>query len=521
MLNIENFSFRYASSGAEENGYALKNINLHVSAGELVLLKGKSGSGKSTLLKMLKKEIAPNGESAGAVIIPDGLVVSLLFQDIDSQCVSDSVLGEIAFSLENLGVTTEKMRKIISETVSFFGIESLLSKNPANISGGEKQLVCLCAAVVSRPDLLLLDEPLSQLDSIARANFVNILRKLCGEFGITIIISEHKTDDIIEIVDRVVFLENGQINFDGTKEDFCAYAKTSENASFLPETVKIQNRLGLSDLPPVFTTKELRSYIMSSTVRLPDAHTGTADDGDLDDIILKAENIKFSYGKQDILYHLDLEVQRGEFLSILGGNGSGKSTLLKVLCKILKPELGRVVFNGKDIKKREVFNSVTYIPQNPKMYFTFDTVLAELQYKNPDITAENSQELTHGLVPYSILNKHPFDLSGGQTSKLLLALALITNCDILMLDEITKGVDPKARENIGEILKKFKAMGKTIILVSHDSEFCAKYSDRAAFMFDKTLTLPEDAMAFFKGNFYYTTVAARVFRGIDEDRVIL
>lgn len=524
LLETKQLSFTYPN----QNHPSLQNISFSVNEGEFIVLCGPSGSGKSTLLRQIKREVAPHGHLSGEIfykgehlekISPIQLAkeIGMVFQDPENQMVMERVFEELVFGLENIGITTEEMRKRVAEMVHYFGIGHLLNKKIHELSGGQKQTVNLASILLMEPKLMLLDEPTAQLDPVATKEFIELIKRMNEEFGITVIITEHQLDELLPIADRVIVMEEGKIIQDGPPRKVVSFLKDHENKrifSYLPSLSRLYltytNDISSSQLP--LTVKEGKRWIKSLSIE-PSKNMESYEKNVRE--ILSVKDVDFQYDKYTarILDRLSLKVYEGEWLAVVGANGTGKSTLLKVMALLESPQRGSVIFNKKKMKKPNP-NLIGYLPQNPKLAFIHDTVIAELN----DIAKKNKVETSvlDKLITYfrieKLLNQHPYDLSGGEMQKVALIGVLLSSPKILLLDEPTKGLDPEAKREIGQWLKELQKQGLTIVMVSHDIEFAATYATRCAMMFEGSITVEAPTRDFFKGNTFYTTVVSRITR---------
>lgn len=516
ILQTKNLTFSYPGGTP-----VLTDVNLSVEPGEFVVLCGGTGSGKTTLLRQLKKEICPNGVQTGSVLFhkmalkdaPDEEFhrIGMVFQDPDSQIVMDSVWHELAFSLENQGLDRLTMRKRIAEMVRFFGIEPILEKSVHDLSGGEKQLVNLASVLLLRPEVLLLDEPVSQLDPVASEEFLHMVKRLNDEFSITIIMAEHNLQPLFSLADKILLLENGSIKYEGNPQEVCFMLYQDINyRSFLPDSARLFFALdGAGSIP--FTVKEAKAFMQGRQYHTERRrlHLGGAE-------ILTCSNITFRYEKDgnNVLENLSLSIHEGEILSLAGGNGAGKTTLFKLLLGLLKPQRGSIKLYGRNDKKRA--EQIGYLAQNPILHFTGDTLFEDI-YGYADKIGITDRTFVDSLVQQfglsDQLQKHPYDLSGGQQQKAALITVLLKQPQILLLDEPTKGMDPASKEEFGGLLLELQKKGATIFMITHDIEFSQKISDRCAMLFDKSITSIMDVYSFYQDNYFYTTVLNKILGG--------
>lgn len=505
FIEIKNLSFCYPNQDKK----VLKDINLTIKKGEFITLFGASGCGKTTLLKHIKKELIPQGERQGEVFVSGKPILETNFslvgfvgQNPDAGLVCDKVWSCLSFGLENMGLKRDEMSRRIAETSTFFGIHRMMQTKVHKLSGGQKQLLNLASQIVMQPEILVLDEPTAQLDPISAETFLHTLSRINKETGTTIILSEHRLEDAIPLSDRVLAIENGKIlSFDTPKivskiltekeHDLCLSLPSSARVFFACEHDKTK------DIP--LTVNEGRRWISDKN-----AHEISCVEKELNnEIALKGKGIYFRYEKEsvDILRDLNIEISKGEIFAILGGNGTGKSTLLSILGGVKKAYDGKLIRNGK----------TALLPQNPINLFSENTVLEDLEKITKN--KQNLEKIINFCEISDILKRHPFDLSGGQLQRSALAMVLLTNTDILLLDEPTKGMDAKFKEKLCAGLKELAKEQMTIVMVSHDVEFCAKVSDRCCMFFDNTLSAPTQPQEFFGNNAYYTTASSRIARG--------
>ncbi len=494
IIKIQNLKFRYSGVLAD----VLNNISLSVEEGEFVTLLGKSGSGKSTLLRCLKPSVTPFGTMEGNIFYKNKLMkntddrkIGFVMQNPDNQMVTDKVFREIAFGLESLGVKNDEICRRSAEIATFFGLSDVFYEKISNLSGGKRQLLSLASVMVMNPDVLILDEPTAQLDPTAAEKFINALLKLNREMGTTVILSEHRTENIISVSDKIVLMENGEIKACDAPNRICR--EMSENSFFhsLPVAAKLYYSTGNKGIAPL-NVKEGIKWLKKEGKK---TFERPAPEG-CNDTIISGENLTFGYDRE-IIKNLSLKVGKGEIYALTGGNGSGKTTLLSLLCGIHKPQKGKVVCRGK----------IAMLPQNPQLVFTEKTVEEELGAQEKD------------KVPKNLLKRHPFDLSGGEMQKVALIKVLKSKPQILLLDEPTKGIDPWSRQELVKTLKDLKCRGMTIIIVSHDMEFCAEVADRCGMLSFGEIAFEKPAGEFFAAQSYYTTDAVRISKNIISNAI--
>lgn len=534
LFTIQNLTFSYPDSPAS----SLNHINLNIEKGEYVVLCGKSGSGKTTLLRHLKPVLTPYGSRTGEILFcgkPLELLpacdqaskIGFVMQNPDDQIVTDKVWHELAFGLENLGTDPRIMRLRVAEMANFFGIQDWFYRDVSLLSGGQKQLVNLAAIMTMQPEVLILDEPTSQLDPIAASDFLNTLRKINLELGTTIIITEHRLEDIYHAADRVVVMENGCIIADDTPQRVGAllHASGSEMFIALPTPVRVFYDTGALGVCPL-TVREGRKWLSNALADRQLKYIQPDESMEMNaaqNAALEMKDVWFRYEKNtnDILRGVSLSVPAGSLYAIVGGNGTGKSTLLKTISGACKFYAGNLAILSKSIKKYRagelLENCVAMLPQDPKSLFVKKTVREELEEMNPDSAAMES--VTTDCEIDHLLDKHPHDLSGGEQQRVALAKVLLTKPKILLLDEPTKGLDSFFKVKFSGILRKLQQQNITVIMVSHDIEFCAEYANLVSMFFDGQILTTGTPQRFFGDNSFYTTAANRMSRCVFTNAV--
>lgn len=543
LFEIRDLSFSYPTSKGRK---ALDNVNLVIEPGQYITLCGKSGSGKTTLLRHLKSVLTPHGETTGEVLFhgrplaeadlrEQSSRIGYVMQNPDSQIVTDKVWHELAFGLESLGEDQKTIRTRVAEMASYFGIQGWFHKNVSELSGGQKQLLNLASIMAMQPDTLILDEPTSQLDPIAAADFLNTVRKINLELGTNIIITEHRLEDIFHASDRVVVMEDGRIIVDDEPKAVGAFLKQSGSEMFaaMPSPMQIYYETEVDAFAPEdcpLTVREGRSWLSDV---FPDGKPGksTIDEGEEPDEIEKPallmKEVWYRYEKNapDVLKGVTFAAAEGEISAIVGGNGTGKSTALKAVCNICKPYRGHVYLHGKRVdqfKGGSLFrNNLVMLPQDPQSLFVKKTVREELEEMvrgAADAEAHISDIASLCEIDH-LMESHPYDLSGGEQQRTALAKVLLTNPKVLLLDEPTKGLDNYFKIKFAGILKELKERGVTIVMVSHDVEFCARYADRVSMFFDGGIITTNTPRKFFSSNSFYTTAANRMSRHVFDNAI--
>ena len=526
-IEIEHFSFYYP----ERTEKTLDDLTLTVEQGEFLVLCGPSGCGKSTLLRQLKTVLAPHGRRLGSIRFEgrpleeldqreQSAGIGFVQQDPENQIVTDKVWHELAFGLESLGYDTPTIRRRVAEMASFFGIQTWFYKNVTELSGGQKQLLNLASIMAMQPSVLILDEPTSQLDPIAAADFLATLGKINRELGTTVVLTEHRLEDAFLLASRVAVMDRGRLLCTGSPAEVGAILRGAGHSMFLAMPTPMRIWASAPDAGghcPV-TVREGRDWLTKFAdghplMELPSEPRRTYPN----EPAITAEGLWFKYEKElpDVVKGLSLTVRRGEFLALLGGNGTGKTTSLKLLSGLQKPYRGEVRLAG----------SVGVLPQNPQALFVKKTVREDLFeiLKGRNFSGKAQEERVAWAVRLcrleGLLDRHPYDLSGGEQQRAALAKVLLLGPEILLMDEPTKGLDAEFKQVFAEILQSLLRQGVTLLMVSHDIEFCARYAHRCALFFDGSIVTEAPPRAFFSGNSFYTTSANRMARGLLPEAV--
>ena len=545
VLSCEHVSFCYP----RQTDNAIEDISFSIGEAEFVVLCGQSGWGKTTLLRHFKKNQIPFGTGSGKLFYrgsdletmddrESAARIGFVGQNPDTQLVTDKVWHELAFGLENLGVPGEQIRRRTAEIAQYFGMESWFRRPVSELSGGQKQLLNLASVVIMQPDVLLLDEPTAQLDPIGTGRFLDTLRRLNRDLGTAVLLSEQRLEEVVPMADRVLIMHQGHLVADSVPEQCAAKLEAYEMdhnealpiASAMPVAVRVwkachyrdeagspvsirQGKSWLSDR--VRKTGQPGDPIKSAVSDRHPCHTAKRA---VSETALFVDRLCFGYQKdQRVLEDFTMRVPKGTLYAVVGGNGSGKSTALKAIMGICKPRRGKVKAAGK----------IRFLAQNPKSLFTELTAAEELMamllpenggagLKEADRTQRVGETLSY-LELTAQREQNPMDLSGGQQQRLALGKLLLTEPDILLLDEPTKGLDGAFKEKLAELLKDLCSKGKTVVLVSHDMEFCARYADQCGLLFDGQLISEGETRAFFRENVFYTTAAQRMSRGVCGD----
>ncbi len=558
-IEVKNFSFQYP----KESHAALYQVSMEVEEGSFVVLCGKSGCGKSTLLRQFKSVLASHGEKKGEILYggqnledvdlrTQSAEIGYVLQNPDNQIVTDKVWHELAFGLESLGYDTPTIRLRVAEMASYFGIHSWFLKNVSELSGGQKQLLNLASVMAMHPKLLILDEPTSQLDPIAASDFLETVRKINRDIGTTVILTEHRLEDVIPWADKVYVMDKGRMIADGTPNEIGEQLRTMGHDMFLSMPAPMQIYAGTnSSLRCPLTVSQGRRWLseeletkgikikkernQEETAKKKNSIFGKLSglkkepEKEIPEIRIKDVWFRYERDLPDVVKGLSLDIKKGEIFAVVGGNGTGKSTAMSLIARIRFPYRGKIYLEGKEIGKYsddDLYHGfLGVMPQNPQSLFVKKTVREDL-YEVIDGKRERKSEAypiemkkkdaVEGIVSLTrlegLLDRHPYDLSGGEQQRLALAKVLLLRPKILLMDEPTKGIDNHYKKELGEILRKLSEHGVTILMISHDVEFCAQYADRTGLFFQGNVVTSEESKKFFAGNNFYTTAANRMAR---------
>lgn len=544
LFEIKDLNFSYPEAGVP----AIQKINFSIEQGEFMVICGKSGCGKTTLLRHFKTVMTPYGKREGEILFEgqpleeisvrkQSAEIGYVLQSPDNQIVTDKVWHELAFGVENLGYDQQTIRLRVAEMASFFGIQNWFSKNVEELSGGQKQLLNLASVMAMQPKVLVLDEPTSQLDPIAASEFLSTIRKINLDIGITVIIIEHRLEEVFPMADKVLVLEDGKQTFFDTPRMVGKELADHDLFLAMPSPVQIYNKTGQEGVCPL-TVCEGRNWLeehykgqeeIKEEVKYPEKKRKNLSKKEA---VISVKEVWFRYEKEgkDIVRDLSLQVKKGELFCILGGNGTGKSTTLSLLSGIHRPYRGKIFLQGRDIRKipeKELFHHfLGVLPQNPQSLFVGNTVEEDLWEMVNNLSPlkrkehkEKIEQVVEDTEIGHLLHMHPYDLSGGEQQRAALAKVLLLEPEILLLDEPTKGLDGFYKSKLAGIFKILQEKGITILMVSHDIEFCASYADTCAMFFDGAVVTACDSREFFTGNSFYTTAANRMARHIFPDAV--
>ncbi len=499
-LTYRGFTFAYPHGAP-----VLADVDWSVPAGAFAVLVGATGSGKTTLLRCAKPELAPVGERAGAVLLGGEPLaaggreprIGYVSQDADNQIVCDKVWHELAFGLENLGTPPDDMRRRVAEVAHFFGMEPWFRRSAEELSGGQKALVCLASVLVMQPSVLLLDEPTAQLDPVAQKSFLHALFRLNRELGLTVVVATHSPETMVDYATMAARVVGGRVapaslgEFRYGRGEIAGKGREGAEGGCAVDAASERAAAASAAAPGGCGAPAGAAAGVSGGRASAPAPEGAP--------ALRFSDAWFRYDRAAdwVLRGLDLTLGEGRIHAIVGGNGCGKSTLLRAAAGTLRLERGKLA--------NALRADQALLPQNPKMLLVCDTVAEELAEwadaggYGPDAIARVAGQL--GLA--GLDDRHPYDLSGGQQQKLALAKLLLVEPRLLLMDEPTKGLDAPSRLEIARILRRLRAEGRTIVLVTHDVAFASRVADTMTMLFDGEVACTQPPAEFCERNLFY------------------
>lgn len=446
-LVFKDVHFSYPDVGEE----VLRGASAQVPQGAFVVLTGDTGSGKTTLLRLAKREIRPVGKLSGHVSVmgsdvaatdehESARMVGYVFQRPENQIVCDTVWHEMAFGLENLGTSRAVMRRRIAETCSYLGMEPWFHAQTDELSGGQRQVLALASVLVMKPSVLLLDEPTSMLDPVAERRFLALLFQLNRDLGVTVVVATHAPERLASYATMRLHLAGGLLE---------------ERPLEAPQAARPIGR------------REVADTLAKPVVSVSDAW------------------LRYQRTGEWVLRGLSLQVHPASVHALVGNNGSGKSTVLATMAGVLKPQRGSV--------RNACRRSQALLPQDPKVLLSCPSVREELLEWMPE--SANAEALENVLatigLPASLLDRHPYDLSGGQQQLVALGKLLVTEPRLLLLDEPTKGLDKPSRAAVAAAVTKVVRAGVAVVLATHDMDFVRQVADTVSLLFDGQVAVTE------------------------------
>lgn len=549
LIKIKDLTYYYP----ETKTPALDKINLEIFEGQFVLVVGGSGSGKSSLIRVLSGLIPEfyGGTYKGKVCIDDREIrnmnwfeivkkVGMIGQDPESQLVMNNVEQEVAFGMENIGLSNSLMKRRVMEIARGLGISNLLHSYIPELSSGQKQKVALASVLAMQPEILLLDEPTSQLDPVASEEILSIVKRLNEENGITIIMVEQRLERCFHLADRVIAMDKGKIVYDHDNPADIARWGVKNNFPFIPPLPKLFAGVGYPNVP--LTVKQGRlllkslsssgpySYTQALNLQRQKAHKKENNTliYDTDENLVDIKNLWFTYDNgNEALKNINLKINSGDFVAILGENAAGKTTLLKTIAGLLKPGRGQVKVLNRDIRNtsvEELAGSVGYLSQNPNDYLSLPSVKEELDFTLKNLGLSDNGRIEETLRKLQLTryaDVDPRDLSTGERQRVALASVLVARPKLLLLDEPTRGLDYHLKRELGNILLKLQAEGTAVLLVTHDVEFAAEFARDVILMAEGTIIDTGSKYEVLTHSAFYSPQVNKLFRNIKDDVITL
>jgi energy-coupling factor transporter ATP-binding protein EcfA2 len=528
MIHFDRLTYRYPGAEAP----VLCDLSFSIEEGEFLLVMGPSGAGKSTLLRCLNG-LVPHfyGGTVGGQVRVDGRdpvalgprgmadAVGFVLQDPEAQFVVDKVEDELAFALENQGLDPIIMRKRVEEALDQLNIAHLRQRSVNTLSGGERQRVAIAAVMTLQPRVLVLDEPTSQLDPQAAEEVLDALVKLNQDLGLTLVLSEHRLERVVQYVDRILYLAGA-----GQPPILDKPRVVLRQVDLAPPLVRLAKALDWSPLP--LTIREGRRFARQLPVadsKCPMPNLQSPISNLQPPISVSVHNLGYAYNGHPALRDISLDIRRGEFVALMGRNGSGKTTLLKQLVGLLKPDRGEVQILAADSRRlmstrqaavEEIIQVVGYVPQNPNALLFSDTVRQELDFtrRGHRLPQGDYKALlgTLGLTAHA--DRYPRDLSVGERQRVALASILVAEPQILLLDEPTRGLDYQQKAALAAFLQREKAQGRTIIMATHDVELVAECADRVVLLGDGQVVVDGPARQVMSESLIFSSQINKLFR---------
>lgn len=498
MIEFNDFSFYYPNSKTP----SLDKINVTIEEGEFLLITGPSGGGKSTFLRAING-IVPNfyGGKIGGEVIVNGKnasktstnkmseMVGMVFQDPENQLVTSQVEREVAFGMENLCFSKYLMDKRVEEALDAVNISNLRERAISELSGGQKQKVAIASALATHPDIILLDEPTSELDPGSAEGVLNVIEKINDDLGLTVLLVEHRLERVMHHVDRMLMIDEGKLIYDGSPRKIKSQDVKNWKVGLPPVTrlsLKFEEKIRNNGMP--LTVKEAR-LTLKEVLSNPKKKVSWEKKESTGKICISMENVSFSYDSQkDVLKNISLNVYEGDMIALMGKNASGKTTLVKLMNGLVKQRKGKVLLFGKKINDyplSELIQKVGIVFQDPNLHLFNDTVEEEVSFVlrnlnvSDELVTKKVEEILKKFKIYEYRKSYPHDLSGGQRQRVAIASVLVSEPEILILDEPTRGMDYYLKK---ELISYLKEKSKTAIMVTHDIETAAEFADRVVLL---------------------------------------
>jgi len=505
IVDVQNLSFIYP-----DGSKALAKINLKVARGEIVAVMGANGAGKTTLCHHLTGVI-PNiyeGTTEGKAVVVGMDVyehpvyelaqkISFVTQDPEGQLINPDVLMEVAFGSENLGVPREEIMRRAKWALEAVGLQGLESRSPSELSGGQKQRLVLAAGLSMQPELLVLDEPTSQLDPIGTTEVFHALVDLKKKYNMTTVLTTHASEEMLGFADRVIVLSKGEIVGQGTPEEVFSQVELLDKVGVqVPQIASLGHRIAPSQAVPMTIAdgKKLVVDLIDRKRLHPRAVTKVGASHKGGDVVLECQDLTFTYpGFPPVtaLRNVNLQIRKGEMVGIIGQNGSGKTTLVKQFLNLHKPTSGRVLLRGKNIQDfttGELASSMGLVLQNPDEQLFTISCQKEVEFglRNLKLPEDEIKRRTDEALGFVGLGEQwdtfPFRLSFGDRRSLTVAAVIAMRPEVVIMDEPTTAQDYRGRHRIARLARKLNEAGHTVIMITHDMNLVTQYADRTVVM---------------------------------------
>lgn len=538
IIKVKNLTYHYPDSRMA----ALDRIDLEIPEGQFVLVVGGSGSGKSALVRAMAGLIPDyyGGSFSGGVYLDNKEIrqlkrrelvqkIGLVFQDPESQLVMTNVEQELAFGLENLALPNNLIKRRVMEMASALNLTGRLDGSIPELSGGQKQKVALSSVLAMQPEILLLDEPTSQLDPIAGEDLLTMVRRLNEENGLTVVLIEQRLERCFHLADRILVMDRGRIVYDHDDPEKVARWAVANHSRFIPPLARLFASVGYPAVP--VTVKQGRALLRHD--HLPEREAARPPSPPSPKKVVKAgassqplidmKHVWFSYPDgEEVLKDVNFTINPGDFIVLMGENGAGKTTLVKNINGLLKPSRGQLRVGERDVRQlsvEDIAGMVAYLSQDPNDYLFLPSVREELAFTLHNLGLPDdgiSEQLLKSLHLDSLADRNPRDLSTGERQRAALAAVLVSRPQLLMLDEPTRGLDYALKEELGSILQQLQTAGTAIMVVTHDVEFAAEYSEKIVLMGQGSIIAEGNKYAMLSDSTFYCPQISKLFNNMVE-----
>ncbi len=498
MITLKNLSFTYP----DQDYPTLSKLNLHIEKGEFVLLVGLSGVGKSTLLRCLNGLVPHfSGGTLSGKLEVNGLnpvaatpqymsrYVGFVFQDPESQFIMDRLEDEIIFALENAAIPPQEIQTRIDEVLTLLNLTPLRTRSLDTLSGGEKQRVAIATLLALRPQLLILDEPTSQLDPQSAVELLETLVRLNRDLGLTILLAEHRLERVLPYINRLLYLPPDHSPLQQGEP-----RKILAQIDLVPPLISLAKTFNWQPIPLTLKEGQLLSQRWLQE-HLPELAATKPSSRSFGVPCLIVSKLHLNKNQHAILRGIDFSIRTGEIVVLVGRNGAGKSSLLKTLIGLSPLQQGEILLNGVNIAGQPtatIAQQIGYLPQDPNALLFADTVRQELviTLQNHDQVINNKkiEQLLEELNLSHKSSSYPRDLSVGERQRVALGAIMIAQPQVLLLDEPTRGLDYLMKRDLARLLNQWRNQGIAILLVTHDVEFAAQLADRVMLMSQGQMT---------------------------------